>query len=549
MDVWQIILKNVALSTLHGWVGASLAVFMFFHPLKPWKIGRFRIWQGVIPAKQEQIAEAISEVVSSQLITPRALNEYLVQSRVLDCHVRTAWHSLLNDITSREYPSLESMLPAPAAGMKDDLKEFTKKVLAARAEKYLTEPEVAAWIETFLKRQLSSLWNKKLGEVLPEETADIYCRRLLGNISEYLEGPEFRKAFLALLNEQYQAICSQEAPLKDVLPGPVKEKISEWPARLVQVLPELLQRLQENEEILVKLTKIILDAMEQLKEKRLLARVSLDLYQLFNNYHKDVRSFVSKDMFPRLIGFLSSPEIQAWLESYIQEQTDRILEQPVGELARGLSPEQLSTAKEWLAASAVKWAAGDGVREWLREFLMGQYRALSGHSLAGLAVHYSGLKQEYLETHLIKHGSDLINQPSTLRFVRLSVRALVEEFARYPVGRLKDRFHRETLERIEETGAVLVTSYLQNQIPAFLGGLDIKGIARAKIEGYSPKQLVGMFRQVTMNSMQKIEIYGALIGAVMGVFFGLANLRGDAFWLISAALVLVIGLLRWGSLK
>ncbi|MCL6559708.1 MAG: hypothetical protein K6U74_13115, partial [Firmicutes bacterium] len=70
-----------------------------------------------------------------------------------------------------------------------------------------------------------------------------------------------------------------------------------------------------------------------------------------------------------------------------------------------------------------------------------------------------------------------------------------------------------------------------------------------RIDSYSPKELVDMFQRVTLNNLQKIEIYGAVIGAVMGIFFGLANLRADAFWFIAGVLVLVIGLIRWGSRK
>lgn len=547
MDTMQIIFKNVVLSTLHGWVGASLAVFMFFRPLKPWRIGRIRIWQGVIPAQQQQIAEAVSEVVASELITPGALHDYLVQSRVLDSQVRSAVAGLVTAVADREYPTVDAMIPATAAGLKDELKELIKKTLAARAEEFLTKPEVAAWLEHFLHHQLSRLWGKKLGELWPEEQAGAFCSSLPGSLLGYLEDPGFKETLWALLEEQYQALCGLETPLGEVLPGPVREKIGEWPARLVQVLPVLVQRLRDNEELLGKLTEVILDTMEQLKEKGLLARIGIDLYQFFNNYKRDIRIFVKQEMFPRLAGFLSSAEVQAWLERYIREQTDRLLEQPAGELARGLSREQLARTKDWLEENLREWAASPAVQDWLKEFIMERYRRLAGYPLADLADRYAGLRLEEVEKMLARQGFELMRQPATLRFVRLSARSLVEAFASYPVGRLRNRLHPDTLEKVEAAVADLVIAYLQSQIPAFLGGLDIKGIARTKIEGYSPKELVDMFRQVTMNNMQKIEIYGALIGAFMGVFFGLANLRGDAFWLISAALLLAAGLIRWGS--
>ena len=126
---------------------------------------------------------------------------------------------------------------------------------------------------------------------------------------------------------------------------------------------------------------------------------------------------------------------------------------------------------------------------------------------------------------------------------------MVDEISHYRVGRLRDFFHPQTLEKIEKAAAGVATAYLKNQIPAFLAGLELKGIVKARIDGYSPKELVDMFQRVTMNNLQKIEIYGAVIGAVMGVFFGLANLRADAFWFIAGVLAFFIGLLRWAGRK
>jgi uncharacterized membrane protein YheB (UPF0754 family) len=193
--------------------------------------------------------------------------------------------------------------------------------------------------------------------------------------------------------------------------------------------------------------------------------------------------------------------------------------------------------------------AGADTRAWLEEFLVERYRTMTGCTVVALLTRYTGTKPAEVEAILVGQGLDLLRQPVTLRFVRQAARSIVEEISHHRVGRLRDLFHPQTLEKVEKAAVGVLTSYLKSQIPAFLAGLDLKAIVKARIDAYSPKELVDMFQRVTMNNLQKIEIYGAVIGAVMGVFFGLANLRADAFWFIAVVLAFSIGLIRWAGRK
>ncbi|OPX84336.1 MAG: hypothetical protein A4E53_04115 [Pelotomaculum sp. PtaB.Bin104] len=547
MDMIMILLKNIILSTLHGWVGASLAVFMFFRPLKPWRIGRVKIWQGVIPAQQQRIAGAVSDVVVKDLITPQALQDYLVQGQALERKVQPIIHDLVETVAGAEYPTVDSIFPPLAAGLKEDIKDRAKDALARLAEKYIYDPEVETWIKAFIHRRLKQHWQKKLGELWPEDRAAAFCDRILGGMTEYLSGPEFKEMAIKLIERLHRSLCRQTMPLRAALPRPLQRQVAAWPALLVQVLPELVCRLQNNPEVQEKLTSVILDIMEQLKEKSPLARVGIGLYQFFNEYRADVEHFVRHDMFPRLGEFLASPEVKLWLEQYIQEQADRILDRPVGELAAGIDSGQRQQAAEWIADHLGGWLAGAGMQAWLGEFLKGRYSALSGFTAEELLERYSGLRPQEVEAALLRQGIGLVRRPATIRLVRMTARSLIDEIASYPVGRLKDHLPPETLAKFEAVSVGLVSAYLKNKIPAFLEGLDLKGIVQGRIESYSPRELVDMFQRVTMNNLQKIEIYGAVIGAAMGVFFGLANLHAGAFWFIAGILILIIGLIRWES--
>lgn len=548
MDTLLVLLKNVVLSTLHGWVGASLAVFMFFRPLKPWRIGGVRIWQGVIPAQQSRIAEAVGEVVAGELLTTQVLFGYLVGEQTLDNWVKSTVHELADTVTSRTYPALELMFPPSAADLKKELKAQTQEALTRWVLKHLTEPGAKAWLRSFSHGRLQIVWQKKVGELWTEEKAAVVLRQCLEKAAAYLGTPESRGTAARLLEQARSALSQQEMPLRDVLPQELPEQAIKWLSGiLVQVLPEVVMGLRNNKELLERLTTLILEIMEHLKERGLLARVGIGLFQYFSEYRAEVRIMVRDEIFPRLSEFLTSPETREWWEQSIREQVEMFLRRPLGGLINDINWAQLTQAGDQLVAGLAERLAGAEAQVSLHRLLLNRYHAIAECTIAELWERYVGVAPEKVEALLVRYGFDLLRRPEAAGLVRQTAGALVEGVARYPLGSLRDLFTPETLAKAESSAAELLTAYLKRIIPSFLGEIDLQTIVRRKIESYSTGELVDMFQRVTMNSLQKIELFGAVIGAAMGVFFGLANLRADAFWFIAAVLAFIIGLLRFAK--
>ena len=547
MDTLIVLAKNVVLSALHGWVGASLAVFMFFRPLTPWRIFGVRIWHGVIPAQQERIGAAISEVVADELLTPGAMLEYMERESALERWISVAIHETVQSVSDRDYAGVVDLIPPSAVDIADDIKKRTGTALAQWTWKFLKEPETEDLFKEFLHNRLESLWPKQLSEFWSEEQAQSFITMFMDKVELYLIDPRFRQLTIDLMRYAHQSLSVQEIPLKEFLPQPLLDKINQWPAELAEILPELVSRLQENDEIMDRLTIVILDVLEHLKEQSGLARIGIGLFQFFSEYQKEVEMFVRRDMFPRMSEFLSSPEIKTWLEKSIREQAESILSRPVSDLANGITEPQLDAAGDWLAERLGLWLREASTRAWLHEFLLERYKDLADQRLDELFRRYARLEPEQVEDRLAGYGINLLNRPGAVNILESVAGSLIDGITSYPIGRLSDRLAPETLTRIEETAVGMITSYLQNKVPAFLEQIDLKAIVKEKIESYSTKELVEMFQKVTMNSLQKIEIYGAVIGAVMGIFIGLANLHTEAFGITAAALAAIVILLRMGK--
>lgn len=65
-----------------GWVTNWMAIQMLFRPRQPWRVLGLKI-QGLIPRRQEEIADRVAEVVEQELLTQHFIREQIAQ---LDVH-------------------------------------------------------------------------------------------------------------------------------------------------------------------------------------------------------------------------------------------------------------------------------------------------------------------------------------------------------------------------------------------------------------------------------------------------------------------------------
>jgi len=82
---WQLLLTI----TIGAFIGAftnQIAILMLFRPYKSWKIGRIKIpfTPGVIPKRQEELANKIGEMVESYLLTPEGIIRYVRTQNYVD---------------------------------------------------------------------------------------------------------------------------------------------------------------------------------------------------------------------------------------------------------------------------------------------------------------------------------------------------------------------------------------------------------------------------------------------------------------------------------
>lgn len=147
-----------------GYVTNYIAVKMLFRPLKPVKIGNFKVpfTPGVIPKEKNRLAQGIGEIVGQRLVTKEGIEQMLLSD-----DIETALKKKIQDILLTNNTCIQDVL---LANMPEEKVDMLKENITSNISEHVKE----------------SLLNSNIGDLLAQE--------IVKSIKEHLSG-----GFLAMM--------------------------------------------------------------------------------------------------------------------------------------------------------------------------------------------------------------------------------------------------------------------------------------------------------------------------------------------------------------
>jgi uncharacterized membrane protein YheB (UPF0754 family) len=171
-NVWVHILILVLFSTVHGYVGAWLAVRMLFRPRKPFKVLGITLFpQGMIPRHRERLANAIGKAVGEELVSQETIMEELLGKDFLRRKIRGVIESYTEDLLSQNYPSLIETLPANLRAPVLEAITSLQFRVAEHIEGVLKSEESLVTISSFVERRVDEVLSRRVSSVVDDESA------------------------------------------------------------------------------------------------------------------------------------------------------------------------------------------------------------------------------------------------------------------------------------------------------------------------------------------------------------------------------------------
>lgn len=508
------------IGALIGYLTNHIAIRMLFRPLHPWRLAgrRIPLTPGVIPAARHRLARNIGKMVGDHLLTPedvrRALGEPGFQRNLYQL-IKTQTDSV---IQARLGPP-ESVIPRQfrrhfRTGVKILRRRFLKQL-----HDHLHSPEFAATFREATEEHFTEIMQRPLDQLLPGERQEELIRSASEQLRQALGSSAFRRGLEGYLERRLEELLTGGKTPADLIPESVLTTLLD---RLEQQAPRLLEQLAE-----------IMETPEAQ------AKIAAGMGRALHRFGRSLGPLGA------VLGSILRPEtvtakIQSWLGSRTEKPGDWLLDEearrsvaatlrreaenfchrPLADILADVDPEQLDRATKEMAEALVNFltnpATGTVIGNVLEEMLT-RHRELPLatllSSLWGEDAPQQG--QRFTQQELLR----LLRSRRVKKMLdRLLSDLLENRLLARPLGRPADFLPRQVQNGINDYLLTQINNLLEREVPQLIDALNIRAIVTRKIDALNLLSLEGLLLSIMQDQFKYINLFGALIGFIIGLF-------------------------------
>lgn len=349
-------LVTIAFGALAGGLTNAVAIWMLFHPHRPWGPGPLRI-QGAIPKNHARLAKTIGRTVGQRLLTPADLAQHLGSGPLRDSF-HQAVTQLLRDLLTHSRGSLREELPVAArAEIERMIQQAGPALAGALGERTDVEQGVREWL-TRQRERLAENPEPVLDRLPPDLVAAVengiasYLPLALERVAVALRDPDARHRIEQALHGLYRRLLQDLLLHQRVVARLVlTEKTI---TRLLDTFGEEgaddLARLLDEPEMRTHVARAVNEAMVRYLRRPLASHVAA---------LGPERVAAFEDTVARWLGTaLRSESTQAGIAETVTRVLDRLLDAPLGRLADRLGEDAAERIPALLTPALWEWIQG-----------------------------------------------------------------------------------------------------------------------------------------------------------------------------------------------
>jgi uncharacterized membrane protein YheB (UPF0754 family) len=505
----------VLIATLHGYGAAWLAIRMLFRPYRPVKLFGITVWpQGMIPRHRERLAQTIGNAVGNELVSQETVLEALFEADFFHRKVEGFITSYTNDLLGTNYPSLIEALPSGARAPVLDAISALQLRLADYIADILKGEETAAAITDFIDRRVDEVLTTRLNEAVSAETFE----QVLGFLEERFRGlvteAEFERKVRDFVGTRLEELAHSQATLAEIFTHEtvalIKERVDREVAPIVHHLAEIATSRGTRTQIGGLIKREVDDYYAQLSffKKIFISRERI---------HSEVDEMVNKTLPRRVEEFLHGEAFEQQAEEFLNTTIDSVLARPVNELVGQIAPDKLELIKAQVSERVLMLARSPELQASVSAYATDALTNLRPHSLRALLQHISPESAPRLKSFLATGLLNVLAREETARAVNAVLHAQIERLLAAPIGRLSDHVSDASIERASSALTEGITQAARERLPSAIAEFDVGGIVRRKVVDYPTEKLEALVLSVAQQHLKTIEMFGAVIGFMIGV--------------------------------
>jgi len=512
---WVEVVLFIVFATVHGYVGAWLAVRMLFRPRRPVKIFGLTIFpQGMVPRHRERLATAIGKAVGEELVSQETITDELFGKEFLRKKIQAVVDSYTEDLISQNYPSLIEALPANVREPVLDAISTLQLKIAEHIEEVLRSEETILTIQNFVEKRVDEALSQRVSDVIDEENFNKILAFLEERVRAAVKNPTFEQKIKDFISRRVDDLATLQTPLGNLFTDDavalLKEKAGEQIQPLVHQLTELATAERTKDQISALIKKEVHEYYENLPfiKKIFVSR---------DNLLKDVDDLVNDSLPKRIEETLRGDFFAQEAHNFLDTTIDNTMSRPLPDLIGKIAPEQLERLKAQINKNVLALLQGEEMTNSISAYLSDTLYKLRPHSIDAILQTVHPQSEEKLKKMLSKGLLNILSRGETTNIINSVLSSQIEGFMSRPIGKLSDHISEEQVRRTGKSLTETIIAAAKEKLPEAIKEFDVGGVVREKINNYPVEKLESLILSVAKEHLRTIELFGALFGLIIGV--------------------------------
>ncbi len=505
----------ILFATVHGYLGAWLAVRMLFRPRYPIKLFGFTIFpQGMVPRHRERLASAIGRVVGEELVSQETILKELFEKDFLRKKIEFAIEEFSRELLSSPQPSLMEALPEKLREPILEALSFLEEKISDHIQETLKSPETAHSVNDFVKKRLDHLLSNRVSSVLEEEKSEALLQFIQGKIYSSLKSPYFEAKVYEFVDKQVNEILMKKVNLGEFFTPDSIELLKEKASEQVKPIMHKIAEIATSERTRNQIGSIIKREVHSYYENLPFFK---KIFVSRENLLKEVNVLVNESLPKKIEETLDGDFFALEAKSFLTSAIDDAMSRPLSDLIGNISENHLYSLKKQITQSILRALQSNEMKASIDSYLRELLNKIRPHSIdAVLKIVHPELEQ-ILQISVSKIILNIFNQEDTVNFINQAVSRQIKKFLNEPIGKISDYVPEEKIKEIGKRLSEVILEGARQKLPDAIKEFNIGEIVRQKISSYPVEKLESLILSVAKEHLRTIELFGALFGLIIGV--------------------------------
>ena len=510
-----IVIAIIVFTTFHGFAAAWLAIWMLFHPYQRKKLFGITIWpQGMIPRHRDKLAQSIGNAVGNELVSQQTVYDAMFETRFFERNVSNFVDGYTNELLSRVYPSFIDALPAQARAPILDTVSALQYRLAEYIADMLRSEETAEAIERFIDKQVDDFLDRNFGDLVNNQSVDKALEFVQDRLQGYIADEGFEQRVSEFVSGWLDDLAGSHATFAETV---TPETIAFIKGRIDQEVPPIVHHLADI--ATSNTTRKQIGALIKLEVDQYYEQLSLfkKIFISRERIHREVDDLVNKTLPKKVEEYLRGEAFEQEAEAFLNATIDNVMNRPVSQLIGQFESGKFDELKAQVSERLVELLRSESLSMSVSEHFENAIDRLRPQTLGSVLQQVDPRSEEQVKQLLTRSLLGLLSRDDTARTVNAILSSQIERLLIAPIGRLGDHVSETAMVRASSALVDRITMAARERLPVAIAEFDVGGLVRRKVADYPIEKLEELVLSVAQQHLKTIELFGAIIGFILGV--------------------------------